>query len=132
MLGELIYEGKGKTLGLRVLDDNGTTEMTIIENGVIFGTECAITITFVSKNRPDGTQYSDGHGIMSTKKGDTATLTLSIITIPKGLSPSSDARGAAFFNTQSPNLMHLNNIVCIFEAEIKEDMSFTVKAWEWK
>ncbi len=31
MLGELIYEAMGKTLGLRVLDDNGTMEMTIQE-----------------------------------------------------------------------------------------------------
>jgi hypothetical protein len=35
MLGDLIYEAKGKTLGLRVLDDNGTMEMTIMENGVV-------------------------------------------------------------------------------------------------
>jgi hypothetical protein len=29
MLGELIYEGKGKMIGMRVLDDNGTMETTI-------------------------------------------------------------------------------------------------------
>lgn len=132
MLGDLIYEAKGKTLGLRVLDDNGTMEMTIMENGVVFGTECTTTITLVSKYRPDGTQYSDGLGIMSTKKGDTATLTLSFISIPKGLPPSGNVRGATFFSTQSPNLMQLNNVVCIFEAEVKEDTSYTVKAWEWK
>ena len=43
MLGELIYEAKGKTLGLRVLDDNGTTEITNMENGVVLGTECTTT-----------------------------------------------------------------------------------------
>lgn len=100
MLGELIYGAKGKTLGLRVLDDNGTMELTIMENGVVLGIECTTTVTFVSKHRPDGTQHSEGHGIMSTKDGDVATLNLSFITIPKGLPPSGSARGATFFNTQ--------------------------------
>lgn len=132
MLGELIYEAKGKTLGLRVLDDNGTMELTIMENGVVLGIECTTTVTFVSKYRPDGTQYSEGHGIMSTKDGDVATLNLSFITIPKGLPPSSSARGATFFSTQSPKLARLNKLVCVFEVEVNEDMSYTVKDWEWK
>jgi hypothetical protein len=36
MLGELIYEAVGKTLGLRILDDNGTMEITIQEQGTVF------------------------------------------------------------------------------------------------
>jgi hypothetical protein len=36
MLGDLIYEVKGKTIGLRALDDNGTMELTIMEQGVVF------------------------------------------------------------------------------------------------
>ena len=73
MLGDLIYEAKGKTLGLRVLDDNGTMEMTNMENGVVLGTECTTMVTLVCKRRPDGTQYSEGHAVISTKDGDAAT-----------------------------------------------------------
>lgn len=132
MLGDLIYEAKGKTLGLRVLDDNGTMELTIQEHGVVLGAECTTTVTLVSKHRLDGTQYSEGHGIMSTLDGDVATLTLSAITIPKGLPPLGSIRGATFFNTQSPKLSRLNRVVCIFEAELNEDASYSVKDWEWK
>lgn len=132
MLGDLIYEAKGRTLGLRVLDEYGTMEMTIMEQGTVFGNECTTTVTLVSKHRPDGTLYSEGHGIMSTKDGDTATLNLSGITIPKGLPPVSSVRGASFFSSQAPNLARLNRMVCIFEAEIDEEMNYIVKDWEWK
>jgi hypothetical protein len=87
MLGDLIYEAIGKTIGMRVLDDNGTMEITLEEKGAVFGIECFTTITFVGKLRPNGMQYSEGRGIMMTKDGDAATLTASGITIPKGLPP---------------------------------------------
>jgi uncharacterized protein YuzE len=132
MLGELIYEAMGKTLGLRMLDDNGTMEITIQEQGTVFGIECTLTATLVQKYRPTEIQYSEGHGIMVTKDGDTATLTLSAITIPKGLPPLGSIRGVTFFNAQSPKLARLNSVVCIFEAEMNEDHSYSVKDWEWK
>ena len=132
MLGDLIYEANGNTIGLRVLDDNGTMELTLQEKGVVFGTECTTMVTLVGKRRPDGTQFSEGHGVMSTKEGDAATLHVSCITIPKELPPLGSVRGASFFNTQSPKLARLNTLVCVFEAEINEDMSYTIKDWEWK
>ncbi|KKH53043.1 hypothetical protein [Methanosarcina mazei] len=52
MLGDLIYEAMGKTTGMRVLDDNGTVEMTLEEKGNVFGIECTLTLTVVGKNRP--------------------------------------------------------------------------------
>ena len=119
-------------MDIQLNDEYGTIEMTIMEQGVVFGIECTTTVTLVSKHRPDGTQYAEGHGIMSTKDGDTATLTLSGITIPKGLPPQGSVRGATFYNTQSPKISRLNRIVCVFEVELNADMSFTVKDWEWK
>ncbi|HXY88680.1 MAG TPA: hypothetical protein VEG44_09590 [Candidatus Acidoferrales bacterium] len=35
MLGELICEGKGKTIGMRVLDDDGTMETTFQGEGTL-------------------------------------------------------------------------------------------------
>jgi hypothetical protein len=52
MLGELIYEGKGKMIGMRVLDDNGTMETTYQEGGTIFGIACTITLTVASTTDP--------------------------------------------------------------------------------
>ena len=132
MLGELIYEGKGKARGMRVLDDNGTMETTFQEEGTIFGIECTTTLTVVSAYRPDGAGYSEGYGMMFTKEGDTATLTTSAISIPRGAMPAGSMRGTTFFRTQSPKLARLNNIVSIYETEVNEDLSYEVKYWEWK
>ena len=132
MLGDLIYEAMGKTVGMRVIDDNGTMEITLEEKGKIFGIECTLTLTFVGKPRPNRMQYSEGRGILLTKDGDAATLTMSGISIPKGFPPRSSVRGATIFNTQSPKLERLNSVVCVFEAEMNEDHSYSVKDWEWK
>jgi len=132
MLGDLIYEARGKTVGMRVLDENGTMEITLEEKGNVFGIECTLTVTFVDKPRSNGMQCSEGRGILLTKDGDAATLTMSGISIPKGLPPRSSVRGATIFNTQSPKLARLNSVVCVYEGEVNEDWSYTIKDWEWK
>ncbi|HII79875.1 MAG TPA: hypothetical protein HA261_05670 [Methanosarcina sp.] len=132
MLGDLIYEAMGKTVGMRVLDDNGTMEITLEERGKIFGIECTLTLTAVGKPRPDVMQYSEGRGFLLTKDSDVATLTISGISIPKGRLPKSSVRGATIFNTQSPKLARLNSVVCVYEGEVNEDSSYTIKDWEWK
>lgn len=132
MLGDLIYEAAGKVVGMRVLDDNGTMEITLDEQGKIFGVECSLTLTAVGKLRPNGMQYSEGRGFLITKDGDAATLIMSGISIPKGRPPSSSVRGATIFNTQSPKLARLNSVVCVYEGEVNEDNSYTIKDWEWK
>jgi hypothetical protein len=132
MLGELVYEATSKVVGIRMLDDRGTMELTYQEQGLLLGIECSTTLTLVGKFELNGIQYSEGVGISVTKGGDTATFTVSGINIPKGQPPLASNRGATFFRTQSAKLMRLNNVVCIYEAEVNEDMSYKVKAWEWK
>jgi hypothetical protein len=132
MLGELIYEATSKVVGIRMLDENGTSERTFQQGGMIFGIECHTTLTLVGKFELNGVQYLEGYGILLTKDGDTATFTVSGINIPKGLPPLASSRGATFFRTQSQKLISLNRVVCIYEAEVNEDSSYEVKAWEWK
>lgn len=132
MLGNSIYEATTKMIGMRVLDENGTMETTFQEQGKILGIECAVTATFVSKPRPNGMMYSEGYGVLLTKDGDTATLTISGVTIPKGHPSLSSIRGAAYCRTQSPKLARLNSVVCIYEAETNDGMSYIIKGWEWK
>jgi hypothetical protein len=57
MLGDLIYEALGKTVGMRVLDSNGKTEMTLMEQGMLIGNECSTTLTLVGKPEINGIQY---------------------------------------------------------------------------
>jgi hypothetical protein len=132
MLGDLIYEGKGKTIGVRMLDNKGTKEITTQEEGSVLGTPCTLMLTFVCTHRPDGTEYSEGQGIMYTKDGDSASLNVCCVLNPKGMAPCGSLRGATFFYTQSTKLARLNKIATVFEAEMKEDMSYIVKDWEWK
>lgn len=132
MLGDLIFEATGKVIGTRVLDGNGTMETTLQEQGLLFGSDCTVTITVVNKPGPDGVMYSEGYGVLLTKDGDTATCTLSGITISKELTSLSSIRGAAFCRTQSQKLARLNSIVCIYEAETNDDVNYSLKSWEWK
>jgi hypothetical protein len=132
MLGDLVYEGKGKTIGVRMLDDKGTKEITSQEEGSVLGIPCTLMVTFVCTHRPDGTEYSEGKGVVYTKDGDSASINVCCVLVPKGMPPSGSIRGATFFSTQSPKLARLNKIATVFEAEMKEDMSYTVKDWEWK
>jgi hypothetical protein len=132
MLGDLIYEATGKVIGTRVLDENGTMEITLQEQGMLFGSECTVTLTVVSKLGSNGILYSEGYGVLLTKDGDTATCTLSGITISKELTSLSCIRGAAFCRTQSQKLARLNSVVCIYEAETNDDVSYNLKGWEWK
>jgi hypothetical protein len=132
MLGDLVYEGKGRNICLRMLDDKGTKEITSQEEGSVLGIPCILMVTFVCTHRPDGTEYSEGKGVIYTKDGDSASVNVCCILIPKGMPPSSSIRGATFFSTQSPKLERLNKMATVFEAEMSEDMSYTVKDWEWK
>jgi hypothetical protein len=122
----------GKTIGMRVLDENGTMEMTLQEQGTLFGIDCYTTLTLAGKSGPGGIMYSEGYGILMTKDGDVANLTISGITIPKGLPPLGSVRGVTYFRTQSPKLTRLNSVISIYDAEVNEDSSYSVKDWEWK
>jgi hypothetical protein len=132
MLGELVYEGTGKLVSMRVLDNNGTMELTFQEQGAAFGIPCTNLLTYVSMSRPDGITYSEGRGVLMTAEGDTATIKSSGISIPKKNPPASSIRGVSFFRTQSSKLARFNRIVCVYEVEANEDWTYTVKDWEWK
>ncbi len=119
-------------MGARVLDAEGTMELTFQEQGKAFGIPCMILLTNVLVTRSDGTGYSEGQGVLMTPEGDTATLTTSGISIPKGNMPASSGRGSTFFRTQSQKLARFNKIVCVHEVEVNEDWTYTVKDWEWK
>ena len=101
MLGDLIYEGKGKTISLRMLDDKGTKEMTFQEEGTVLGIPCTLMVTFVCTHRSDGTEYSEGKGVVYTKDGDSASINVCCVLVPKGIPSSGSIRGATFLPGQA-------------------------------
>ncbi|MGZ4864678.1 MAG: hypothetical protein ACXV5H_07280 [Halobacteriota archaeon] len=132
MLGDVVYEGTGKLVSMRVLDNNGTMELTFQEQGKAFGIPCSNVLTYVTTPRPDGITYAEGRGVLVTVNGDTATIISHSIGMPKPNPPATSIRGASFFYTQSPKLARFNKIVCVHEVEANEDWTYTVKDWEWK
>jgi hypothetical protein len=72
MLGDLIYEAKGKVTGIRVLDVECAipkTEVTITENGTLKGgIEATNTVTYWNIPRPGGgAYYAEGEGVFMAK-----------------------------------------------------------------
>ena len=78
MLGEKIGEISGKVTMQRVLPNPGgylKMETSFHASGSVLGTNIKDTGTDWTIFRPDGTQYSEGQGVMITKDGKTATWT---------------------------------------------------------
>jgi hypothetical protein len=78
MLGEKIGEISGKVTVQRVVPNLGgdpKMETSFQASGSVLGTNIKDTGTYWTIFRPDGTQYSEGQGVMITKDGKTATWT---------------------------------------------------------
>jgi hypothetical protein len=79
MLGDLIYEAKGKVVGQRILAVAPQTkiENTILLDGIMHGAvNITDTGTFVSTAIDDSVYYSQGQGVITTKdRREVATWT---------------------------------------------------------
>ena len=81
MLGDIIYEQKGKISGYRILDVDGTTiETSIIGTGIINGIEVTDIVTYWSmptsySSIQDNEKTFDAEcqGVILTKDGEMAT-----------------------------------------------------------
>src|ERR687888_2236416 len=147
MLGDLIYEHKGKITGQRVLDTVGgqgevaaalpKVETTFSADAKLKGTiSITDTGTYWSIIRPGGRLYGEGQGVYITKdgSGETATWTgQGVGRLMQGGRVS--YRGSLFFragDSSTGKMSFLNNIVAVFEYEVDESGNTTAKVWEWK
>jgi hypothetical protein len=137
MLGELLFESKGKITGKRVLSvENGIPklEISITGTGIFTGSlEVTTTWTYWVIQRPDGTSYSEGQGVIMTKDGgEVATAT------GRGegkMTESGKMRyvSALFYETNSKDkLAFLNHLLGVNEYEVDASGSYEHKLWEWK
>ena len=140
-IGDLIAEGPAVSTGLRVLDvgtgDKGPKlEVSYIGNVTIRGGINATDIgTSWSITNPDGTRYSEGQGILTSKTtGEMATYTFQAI----GQYGSDDKlrnHGSVFFNSNtssSAQLSFLNKMVGVFADEIDAAGNSMTRIWELK
>jgi len=135
MLGELLGELRGKMTGTRVLPPDGEypkVEVSFQESGKFLGMEATEIGTYWSITRSDGTLYGEGHGVLMTKDGSTATWVGSGVGRFTGKGMGTSFRGAIYYHTGSRNLSRLNNIAVVYEHECDENGNVQSKAWEWK
>jgi hypothetical protein len=140
MLGDIIYEQKGKISGFRVLDTEGPTiETTITGTGIINGIEVTDIVTYWSKpssissssQNDEKVFYAEGQGVISTKDGEMATWKGYGIGRYNGHNRTD--RGSVFFKTSANGkLAFLNNKIGVFEYEADENGNTNGKIWEWK
>src|ERR671911_2947940 len=113
MLGQLLFESRGRITGQRVLSvEDGTPkfEVSITGTGIFTGSlEVTTTWPYWTIRRPDGTSYSEGQGVIMTKDGrDVATATGRT---EGKMVESGKMRyvGALFYETQSENKLAFLN-----------------------
>jgi hypothetical protein len=135
MLGEMISELDGKTIGIRVLPSKGhgpRIETTEQAQGKLLGIEVSDMTTYRTVTTEEGIIYGEGQGVTMTKEGDTLTYTVSGVGKFKDKGPAASFRGALYYRTSSPKFSRLNGIACIYEYETDENGNSRSKLWEWK
>jgi hypothetical protein len=133
MLGDLIYEHRGKITNQRVLDAEGAKMETSFSGSANYrGTDGTEIGTYRTTYRPEGVLYGEGQGVITTKDGEIATSTGSGIGRFTGQGKIR-FHGPLFYRTHSTGkLAFLNNLVGVYETQIDENQNFLYKVWEWK
>ena len=137
MLGELLYEGKGRLAGSRILNaDEYKVEHSMIEEGKIKDIENTMLGTFWTIPSGKNVTYVEGQGIITTNDGEnTATFRGYGIGTSKG-QISVSFLGSVFYKSSSSStngkLSFLNNKIGVFKSEVDESGTSNEKHWEWK
>ena len=134
MLGEKIGESSGKVTTRRVLPSPGggiNVETSFMAAGLMLGSEIRENGTYSAMQRPDGTLFGSGQGLVISTDGDMLTWSgQGVGTIKKGGTVS--YRGALFYQTSSPKWSRLNTIVGVFEYEVDAEGNTKAQVFEWK
>lgn len=135
MLGELVLEERGKTIGLRVLPSEAgdpKVEVSFQASGKVLGVEHTTMGTYWSAVRPDGSLFGEGQGLVTTQDGDRATWKGNGVGRFTGRGSAVSWRGAIYYQTSSQRLQRLNGVAAVFEYDVDENGNTTGKVWEWK
>lgn len=130
MLGEMIGELRGRTIGQRALPD-GKLETSIQQSGKFLGVEFNSTATFWAEQRPDGTIYGEGQGVGMGKDGEMVSFKGAGVGWFTG--PGKVLyRGTLYFWTSSQKIARINKVATVYEYEADETGANIIKIWEWK
>ena len=133
-LGELVLEDSGQITGIRVLstDASGTTlELNLQLSGTIRGVGQTTLWTYTMLQRPDGSLYGQGNGVLTTVNGDVIHL------IGSGSGKANPGGTVRFCTMLHPHgatgqNADLNASGLAGEYVVAADGTATNKCWEWK
>jgi hypothetical protein len=135
MLGDKVGELRGKVTTMRVLEpdpEGARVEVTMQETGSLFGVDVQTTVTYVSRPRPGGLIFGEGHGALFTPDGESMTWKGLGFGKPKGKGQAASWRGTLFYKGTSRKLERLTTAPVVFEYEIDENGNSHGKLTEWK
>ena len=131
MLGDLVFEEKGKVTGRRVLDAT-SMEVSFQTQITVKGVGGMNMGTYTTTMLPDGAMYGQGQGVVMSKDGQMLTWKgngVGHFTSPGKIRYA----GAIYLSTQSKgSLASLNNSAAVFEHEGDMEGNVASKGWEWK
>lgn len=134
MLADLIYQGKGRIIGTRILNaEKGKVEYSASGEGRFKDISVTEIDTFWSMPSGENTFSGEGQGILTTKDGKEHVTFKGYGIGHKEQSGRTSFRGTNFYKTPSDeNLSFLNNMVGVFEFELDELGNSEIKIWEWR
>jgi hypothetical protein len=141
VLGEKLWEGKGKSAGqsfIKSVDMSGVTTMynwsaMVKGMGKAKGVDGNLNVTSFGMQPPKGIAASKDQGMFMTATGDMGVLKgMALMKMTPGSKPSSV--GLWTFMTMSEKLGWMNDLVAVvtFEALDPMWMEFTITISEWK
>ena len=137
MLGDEIYEARGKVTGVRVIGieegPNGVrTETSYTMQGKIKGIEITETGTFIAVMRSENKQYGEDKTVIMARDGS-STGTVRSWGISQATGPEkSSFRGFGICGqSNTGKLAAFNNMTIVFNTEV-EGENLSAKGWEWK
>jgi hypothetical protein len=130
MLGEVVYEGRGQRIGMRVLK-NGNWETSWFMQGMFLGEKFSATWTSEGEPRPDGTMGMEFWGFFNTETGAMGRYKGAGNVVLK-LDGSMVARGSVEYSNPPGKYAKFNGISVVWEFEMDKDGNIHNKGWEWK
>ncbi len=136
MLGDQIYEGRGKVTGVRVIEIEGPngikTETSYTMQSKLKAIDVTETGTFTAVMRSDNKQYVEDKTIIVAQDGS-STGTIKSWGIGQATGPGkSSFKGFAIMGpSNTGKLAAFNNITVVLETEV-EGENLSAKGWEWK
>jgi hypothetical protein len=126
-LGEPIFVEKGSDVVQKEIGPNRST-YTFTSSGTMKGNiEYSKAGEYVSVSKGNNQTFDQGHGVITTKDGETANYTF--IEVFNG----THFQGASAYSTNSTGeLSFLDNILVIFKGGGEESGNYALEQWHWK